>query len=145
MEPLGVDLEDEVLADQEVRNVPTESLVHEERDSNPRELAAGKVAQVKSQLANEIPRVVTAHNTMRSRVDADASLLVLAGIDTRVRNRYLSRRVIPGTLRAMRKRLVLSIVGRAIDEDITLADPANIEDLRMLVDRRHTNRRTDAL
>jgi hypothetical protein len=91
---------------------------------------------IRVELENELPKVRKAHATILARVKADDKKglhvpLSKPDLRTRVRGRPPA-----GSASVMRQRLVLSIVYQASVDDATLMDPANIERLHRLTDRR---------
>ncbi|GIH26576.1 hypothetical protein Aph01nite_48860 [Acrocarpospora phusangensis] len=84
-------------------------------------------------IAAELPRVRAARDEIwrRARTDPEHLSLAMATIRERV-----STRPPANDPRLMRRRLVATIVYAAAAQDVTLADPANIERLHRLTDRR---------
>jgi hypothetical protein len=106
---------------------------------DPTDIPDGIVFVLRTKLAGEITQALAAYSTIRSRVSADVSagkFLSLANVDRRMRQNYQAIDLIPGTLAEMREQLVQSIVWWAVGTDATLLDPARIDDLNLLVDRR---------
>jgi hypothetical protein len=97
------------------------------------DVSAAATPGVATRLIGEIPHVNTAYATISSRIRTDAAHLSLSPATIRKR---VSTRPPTKDARAMRKRLVRSIVYQAAARDITLADAANVERLHKLTDRR---------
>lgn len=97
------------------------------------DLSAAGTATAASQLAKELPLVRAARNEIwrRIRADPDHLSLSMATIKERV-----STRPPTNDPKLMRRRLVSTIVFQAAAHDITLADPANLERLHVVADRR---------
>lgn len=106
---------------------------------DPANIPDAEVPSLRSKLTSELALADAAYVTILKRVNADAAankLLRLADVDARVHRRYLKQGLIPGTLQAMRQRLVRFIVWWAAANDPRLLAAAKIEDLHLLVDRR---------
>lgn len=106
---------------------------------NPVNIPDADVAGLRTQLIKELGQADAAFKTILARVNSDTTakkLLPLADVDSRMLNRYLKQGLIPGNLAALRQRLVRFIIWRAVAIDSRLLDPAKIEDLHLLVDRR---------
>lgn len=102
---------------------------------NPGELTAAGTTSVRAKLVAELPKVRDRHVEIRRRVGADRAHMDVAS--PAILRRVATRPPAPGgSARAMRRRLVATIVYQAAAFDITLADPANIDRLHILCDRR---------
>jgi hypothetical protein len=97
------------------------------------DLSAAGTATAASLLAAELPRVRAARDEIWRRVQADPDHLGLSMATIRKR---VSTRPPTNDPKLMRRRLVATIVFEAAARDITLADPANVERLHRLADRR---------
>jgi hypothetical protein len=97
------------------------------------DLSAAATAIAAAQLPKELPRVRAARDEVWKRVRSDPDHLGLSMATIRKR---VSTRPPLNDPRLMRRRLVATIVSQAAAHDVTLADPANIERLHLVVDRR---------
>jgi hypothetical protein len=97
------------------------------------DLSAAGTATAASLLVTELPRVRAARDEIWRRVRADPDHLSLSMATIRKR---VSTRPPTNDPKLMRRRLVATIVFQAAARDITLADPANVERLHRLADRR---------
>lgn len=104
-----------------------------EDPSRKGDITASATTALKAQIPGEIAKIRTAHATVWSRVRTDGEHLSLSMETIRKR---VSTRPPAGDPRTMRRRLVMSIVYQAAAEDITLADPANVDRLHKICDRR---------
>ena len=86
-------------------------------------------------LVDDVPKVRKAFTAIWTRVAADVAKNAHVPIDKPTLRKRVSNRP-PTDARAMRRRLVLSIVFQAAASDMTLADTANVERLHRLCDRR---------
>ncbi len=86
-------------------------------------------------LIKEVPRVQTALKAIRKLVDADVKSNLHLPVDRTTTKRVLDRPP-TGDAATMRQRLLLSIVYQATAFDIRFAEPANLDRLHLLVDRR---------
>jgi hypothetical protein len=98
-----------------------------------RDLSAAGTATAASMLVAELPRVRAARDEIWKRVRADPDHLSLSMATIRKR---VSTRPPTNDPKLMRRLLVATIVFQAAARDITLADPANLERLHRLTDRR---------
>lgn len=97
------------------------------------DLSAAATATAAALLVKELPLVRAARDEIWKRVRSDPDHLGLSMATIRKR---VSTRPPLNDPRLMRRRLVATIVFQAAARDITLADPANIERLHLLADRR---------
>jgi hypothetical protein len=105
-----------------------------DRDPAKRDdITAAATTAIRDLLLAELPRVAAAEATIWSRVSADPKHLSL---DPRVIRKHVSGQPPAIGARAMRRRLVRSIVYQAAARQITLADPGNVELLHKICDRR---------
>jgi hypothetical protein len=84
-------------------------------------------------LLRDVAAARTAEATIRARVSADTKLMSL---DPKLIRKRVSGQPPAEGAKAVRRRLVRTIVWQAAARMITLADPANIEMLHRIVDRR---------
>jgi len=107
--------------------------------SDPTTIPDADIPGLRTQLTREIGLADAAFKTILGRVNGDTAakkLLSLEAVDSRMVKRYLKQGLVPGTLQAMRQRLVRFIVWWAVANDGALLDPAKVDDLHLLVDRR---------
>ena len=102
----------------------------------PGDITTAATPIVAARLIADLPRVRTAFTTIWTRVTADVAKKQHVPVDKPTLRKRVSNRPPTGDGRTMRRRLVLSIVFQAAASDMTLADPANIERLHRLCDRR---------
>jgi hypothetical protein len=101
--------------------------------ARPGDITAAATTAIRDLLLKDIPAVAAAEATIWSRVSGDQKLLPL---DPAVIRKRVSDQPPATGARALRRRLVRSIVYQAAARLITLADPANIELLHRICDRR---------
>jgi len=99
----------------------------------PGDITAAATPVLATRLTTELPKVKAAHATIWGRVRTDPGHLAL---NPAVIRKRVSTRPPAKDARAMRKRLVRSIVYQAAARDITLAETANVERLHRICDRR---------
>ena len=103
--------------------------------SRPGDITPAATVAFGNLLARDIPKVIAASDVILTRVARDTAHLSLDPAIRRKRGTRLPPLPLKDA-RGNRQRLVRAIVYQAAAENITLADPANIERLHRLVDRR---------
>lgn len=105
---------------------------------DPTDIPDADVPGLIEQLKDEIRQTEAAYNEIRSRVDADIAAGKFLDLSQKDRKRVSrrSRYRALGSTRRIRQRLVQSAVWWACATHNSLQDPADIEDLHLLVDRR---------
>jgi len=102
----------------------------------PGDIKVAATPLVATKLVAEMPKVKTAFREIWRRVGVDVAQKKHLAIDPATLRKHVSGRAPAGDARIMRRRLVLSIVHQAAARDPALADPANVERLHRLCDRR---------
>ncbi len=97
------------------------------------DITAAATAAYRTLISRDLAAARTAEATIQGRVSADTRLMPL---DPKLIRKRVSGQPPAEGARAVRRRMVRSIVWQAAARMITLADPANIEMLHRIVDRR---------
>lgn len=106
-------------------------------DANkPGDLNAVGTRVLAVELAAELPKARKAHADILARVVADANKGLHVPLSTPSLRTRVTGKPPADSAGAMRKRIVLSVVYQAAAADLTLLEPANLEKLHRLCDRR---------